>query len=107
MSSYLVLREVSEVLRTILFEQMSADAVTSAIVLNEADIVFTNPTQTAQAGNGRLSLWLYQITENEFLKNQPMLRAPGSEPGSDPHNTLRFPPLANFLVRQTRVHISG
>ena len=63
MSSYLVLREVSEVLRTILFEQMSADAVTSAIVLNEADIVFTNPTQTAQAGNGRLSPSAWSISK--------------------------------------------
>ena len=49
-------------------------------------VVFKNPTETARDTANRLSLWLYQITENEFLKNQPPTRVSGSE--------HRRPPLA-------------
>lgn len=87
MSSYMVVADVSKVLRRVLFEELSADTGVGQLFPNEQDIVFKNPTDTARDTANRLSLWLYQITENEFLKNQPMARANGAD-------AVRHAPLA-------------
>jgi hypothetical protein len=94
MSSYMVLSRVSEELRRVLWEAIAADPVVRPIVGSEAAIVFANPTETARDSANRLSIWLYQITENEFMKNQPALRANG-------HTTVQEVPLAlnlHYLV---------
>jgi hypothetical protein len=91
MSSYTVIAAVSEALRRILWQEFDADPVVRAIVTSEAAIVFTNPTETARDNANRLSLWLYQVTENEYAKNQPPLRANGPD-------TLRPTPLALNLA---------
>lgn len=93
MSSYEVLFHVTASLRRILWEVFEEDAVIHPdIVSTESAIVFTNPTETARDSANRLSLWLYQVTENEFVKNQPRLR----DNGVNGNNTaaLRLPPLA-------------
>lgn len=77
MSSYMVVAGVSEALRRVLWEELSADPEVGQLFPSEQDIVFKNPTETARDTSNRLSLWLYQITENEFLKNQPAIRADG------------------------------
>lgn len=77
MSSYMVLSRVSEELRRLLWSACDADSVVRPIVGSEAAIVFSNPTETARDSANRLSIWLYQITENEFLKNQPVTRTNG------------------------------
>jgi hypothetical protein len=87
MSSYLVIEAVSKALKRILWDEFNADDVTRPIVGAEEAIVFRNPTETARDSANRLSLWLYQITENEFAKNQPPVRSNGPESAS-------FPPLA-------------
>lgn len=87
-----MLSEVSETIRSILWQAFDADPLIRAIVPAETAIVFSNPTETARDPANRLSLWLYQVTENEFVKNQPMVRTNGD---------LRFPPLAldfHYLV---------
>jgi hypothetical protein len=86
MSSYMVLAAVSEALRQILWESFDADPVIRPIVGSESAIVFRNPTETARDSANRLSLWLYQINENEFVKNQPMSRSNGPD-------REQFPPL--------------
>jgi hypothetical protein len=94
MSSYHVLGAVSRALKRILVDAFLADPVLQPIVVNDAGIVFTNPKRTAENDAARLSLWLYQVSENEFVKNQPMLRGNGPE-------TTSFPPLAldlSYLV---------
>lgn len=74
MSSFMVLAETSRRLKSILWEAFSADALVRDILgNNEESIVFLNPTETARNSANRLSLWMYQINENEFLKNQPAL----------------------------------
>ena len=93
MSSYQVIAAVSRALRRLLWEQF-ADPVVRDIVGSEMAIVFDNPTDTAADTANRLSLWLYEITENEFVKNQPPARDDGPE-------TVRVAPLAlnfNYLV---------
>lgn len=87
MSSYRVLSSVSRTLRTILWEAYDADPLLRSIVGSEAAISFSNPTETARDSANRLSLWLYQVTENEFLKNAPTVRSNG-------HNTAEVTPLA-------------
>lgn len=77
MSNYGVIRAVSVALRQILWEEFAVDPMIQPIVGSEAAIVFSNPTETAAQPANRLSLWLYQITENEHMKNQPVTRANG------------------------------
>lgn len=98
-SSYQVIRSVSEALRTILWTEISADPVTLPIVGSEQAIVFSNPAQTARDSANRLSLWLYQVVEDEFLKNQPMIRATTPDP-ADPRERYpdEFPPMALDLM---------
>lgn len=74
MSSYQVIREASRALRDVIWQAIDADNQTRPIVLRAENIVFANPTETAQRQDKRLSVWLYQVTENEFLKNQPPVR---------------------------------
>ena len=87
MSSYEVIAAVSRAVRDILWEAYDADPQVRPIVVSKAGIVFLNPTQTARDSSNRLSLWLYQVTENEHVKNQPMQRAAAPA-------TEQFPPLA-------------
>jgi hypothetical protein len=97
MSDYLVLDAVSKALRQILWDAINADATVRPIVGSEAAIVFSNPTETARDSSNRLSLWLYQITENEHVKNQPMLKAPVQPaplPGQAPRLAMQNPPMA-------------
>ena len=87
MSSYRVLSSVSQTLRTLLWDAYSADLPLGSIVGSREAITFSNPTETARDSANRLSLWLYQVTENEFLKNQPVTRGNG-------HTSTQVTPLA-------------
>jgi Pvc16 N-terminal domain len=94
MSSYHVLSEVSGAIKRILWDEFSAEPDVLDAVPSEASIVFTNPKRTAQNEAGRLSLWLYSVSENEYVKNQPIVRGEASD-------TTKFPPLAldlSYLV---------
>lgn len=100
MSGYGVVAAVSEVLRTILWKEFMKDKdINPEIVSSESDIVFSNPTETARNSSNRLSIWLYQIVENEFLKNQaPIFRRQQPSNDSPPRDRKEFPPLAlNFF----------
>ncbi len=97
MSSYNILKEVTFALRRILWEtierdEVEGDAVIHSIVGSELAIVFANPTETARDSSNRLSLWLYQVTENEFVKNQQLLR--DDMVNRNNNATRRFPPLS-------------
>jgi hypothetical protein len=88
MSNYTVIAEVSKALRNILWKAFSGDGVTQRIMgSSDGAIVFSNPTEAARDSANRLSLWLYRVTENEYVKNQPMRRASTG-------NAEQFPPLA-------------
>jgi Pvc16 N-terminal domain len=90
MSEYAVFAAASEALRRILWTDFVDDPVIAPIVGSEAAIVFDNPTRTAQDQSNRLSVWLYQVRENEFLKNGTPVLQEG--------DGLRFPPLALNLA---------
>ena len=92
MSSFLVLPAVSALLRRTLWDAFAGDPVIQGILPSESAIVFTNPTETARNPSNRLSVWLYQITENEFVRNQPPSRGKGAlnKPFSPPALNLYY-----------------
>jgi hypothetical protein len=72
MSSYRVLFRVSHALHDILLNEFRAD--TEIGITDPKQIVFVNPTVAAHDNRARLSLWLYRVVENGFMKNTPMRR---------------------------------
>ena len=86
MSSHRGLAAVSGGIRRLLWTSIAADATVRTLVGTEEAIVFLNPTQTAQDSGNRISLWLYQIAENEFTKNTPTQRIA--------QDREQFPPLS-------------
>lgn len=88
MSKYSVIFQVSRKLKQVLWGEFQKDNEIKGIVGNsDAAIVFLHPSAAARNAANRLSLWLYQVTENEYVKNQPALPANGN-------NAARYPPLA-------------
>lgn len=79
MSGYSVIAAASGVLRQILWDAFSPDPVISQLVGAENAIVFRNPTQTALDSANRMSLWCYQVEENEHVKNRPLRSGPAPE----------------------------
>jgi hypothetical protein len=98
MSSYVVLGAVSAALQNIIWEAVVRDPALLAIVRSPEAIVFKNPTETARDSAHRLSLWLYQVTEDEFTRNMPAQRPSPTttQPAAPAVPTYRhiFPPLA-------------
>lgn len=93
--SYLALGEVSETLRHTLWLGLSADLVTRQLVTSELNIVLANPGQVTlpQGVVRQLSLWLYQVLPNEYLRNQPLVRrAAAGPPAAD--DLQFYPPLS-------------
>ena len=91
----MVVSQVSEFLRHTLWLGLRADPVTSQLVTAEQNIVLANPGQVAlpQGVVRQMSLWLYQVSPNEHLRNQPFVRR--ATPGPPPNDDLQlYPPLA-------------
>ena len=66
MSSSTVISDVSKLLRTLLQQGLGVN-----------DIVLVNPGD--QGSQTTLSLWLYQVTPNEHLRNVPNVRIQNQE----------------------------
>jgi hypothetical protein len=106
--SHLIIGEVSEFLRHTLWLGIQADPVTSQLVTAEQNIVLSNPGQTGLAGGvvRQMSLWLYQVTANEHLRNAPFVRRP--EVGNPTNDDVKFyPPLALNLLYLLTPSIQG
>jgi hypothetical protein len=68
MSDYTVISDVSDTLTKLLWEHMRQDpAIYPAIVDSEEDIILAAPRDEEP---GKFSLFLYEIIENPYLKNQ-------------------------------------
>jgi hypothetical protein len=91
MSHYSVIVRATETLQDLLWAEFQHDNTITQSVHGKNEIVFANPTETARDSSNKLSLWLYQITENEFVKNQPPVRANNNGTGSI---SLQATPLA-------------
>lgn len=85
---YSVIWEVSKLLRATLWQGFQSDAQITAQIPNEDSIVLMNPAEAGVNDQSPLSLWLYQVQQNEFLRNTP----PARIPNDDAH--VQFAPLA-------------
>jgi len=89
---YTVISEVSKLLRQTLWDGFDGDvdltSGSNAPVPNIDAIVLRNPADAATDAGHRLSIWLYQVQQNEYLRNQPQERVPGDD------TRQRFPPLS-------------
>lgn len=86
MSSYRIISEVSRLLKQTLWSGFDGDAALTQHVPDVDSIVLINPAENPNQLR-RISLWLYQVQENEFLRNKPKSR----EPNDDAR--VRYPPL--------------
>jgi hypothetical protein len=88
-SGYTIILEVSEFLRKTLWNGFDGDATLTQHITQLGDIVLLNPADVIKNKNDRrLSLWLYQVQENPFMRNQTPTRIPQQD------DTVQFPPLA-------------
>jgi Pvc16 N-terminal domain len=86
-SSYKVILEVSKLLQATLWNGFASDNALTQYVASQDAIVLVNPADAASQGNYKVSLWLYQVQQNEFLRNQPPLRVPQRD------DEIQFQPL--------------
>jgi len=76
-SDYTVIAEVGEALVRVLWEEIQLDPQVSLLIDNENRISLQSPKELAEDSSVRLSIYLYRVVENAFLKNQPMAAADG------------------------------
>jgi hypothetical protein len=85
MSSYTALAEVGESLTAVLWQEIQLDPVVNALIDTENKISLKSPADLANDVSVRLSVYLYRVVEDPYVKNQ----FPGYGNGAQ----LRKPPL--------------
>ncbi|NUT50366.1 MAG: DUF4255 domain-containing protein [Saccharothrix sp.] len=68
---HLALNLVSHALRSLLVEQYRADPQVASLAGGEGGVVCADPSQAARDPARRLAVWLYRVSESEFLRNAP------------------------------------
>jgi hypothetical protein len=76
-SDYTVIAEAGEALARVLWEEMQADSQVNGLIDTEARISLQSPQALKDDDSVRLSVYLYRIVEDPYLKNQPMQPGPG------------------------------
>lgn len=84
MGEYTALADVGETLKKLLWEGIRADPIARSILESEEQITFSSPEEVE--ADKRLSLFLYHVTENAYLKNEELQLVNST--------TLKYPPLA-------------
>jgi hypothetical protein len=79
MSSYAVLRDVSNELRTLLWTSIKDDTMVNGFVASEQAISLADPATTMDAGDARISLWLHAVKVDEFRRNDRPVRVTDTE----------------------------
>jgi len=88
MGDFTVIKLVNARLRQLLFDGMTGEA---GQYFNELDDIYVgSPRETAELQTKSLSVFLYQITEDPYLKNRPPVRGNGASRLSMPPMALRF-----------------
>jgi len=59
---------LDESLKRLLWEGIEEDSVAKSIITNESDITISSPDDAS----GKLSIFLYKISENSYLRNHPL-----------------------------------
>jgi hypothetical protein len=97
--NYSVISETSKLLRQALWDGFDGDVDITTHVPNINSIVLMNPADAALQNDQRLSLWLYQVQQNEFLRNAPPVRLPNDD--------LQYTPLAINLFYLLTPHTNS
>lgn len=79
MSSYLVIDAASRALQQMLLSEFGKEPKLAHYVAAEDGISLKNPTEVIRSGKGQMSLWLYNLTQNEFLRNDTSHRSENKE----------------------------
>lgn len=77
MSDYTVVAEAGAALVRVLWEEIQGDPPVSVLIDSEARISLQSPKDLENDDAVRLSIYLYRIVEDPYLKNQPVLAGPG------------------------------
>jgi hypothetical protein len=85
MSDYNAISYVGETLRKLLWDNIKDDSQVSPIIVSEDQITLSSPDESDK----KLSLFLYQVTENAYLKNEEMQSLNTKK--------LKYPPLTLSL----------
>lgn len=86
MSDYSVIADVGQTLKELLWENIKVDnKIHPDIIASEGEITLSLPGETQGTSTTKLSLYLYRITENPFLKNQEIQN---NDPGK-----IKYTPL--------------
>jgi hypothetical protein len=91
MSEYDVIADIGETLKKLLWEAIEPNPAFKDIIGSEDEITLDSPNEM-EAGK-KLSLFLYQLTENGHMKNREMTAVNNSNNGR-----LQYPPLVVDLL---------
>ena len=91
MSDYNVIADIGETLKKILWENFEADPNLYPLIIDsEEQITLFSPDEMDEGNPKKLSLFLYQVTENGHMKNREMITVNS--------RTHQYPPLAVDLL---------
>jgi hypothetical protein len=86
MSDYPVIADVGETLKKLLWEHIRSDnKIYPDIISAEDEITLASPADLETGNSKKLSLYLYRMVENQFLKNQEI---PNNDPKKNESNPL-------------------
>lgn len=77
MSSYHVIAAVSQALRQLLWQGFSGDQAITDHVKGQQEINLGNPAEVETEQPSRLSLWLYMVSTNPYMRNDNQYAAAG------------------------------
>jgi len=86
MSDFTVLAELGDALVTVLFQELNSDPVVKTLIDTESRISLQSPADLKNDNSVRLSIYLYRIMEDGYMKNRFPVEGNGGR--------LRKPPLS-------------
>ena len=92
MSDYTAIADVGKTLIKLLWDNIKDDSHVSSIIESDDQITLSSPDESAK----KLSLFLYQVTENAYLKNEEMQSLNSTK--------LKYPPLTLSLFYLVTPH---
>ncbi len=82
MSDYSVIGELGDSLVSVLFEELNADPQISGLIDSEDRISLESPADLESNNSVRLSMYLYRIVENPYMRIAFLWRGPAANNGS-------------------------
>src|SRR5438105_1174382 len=84
MSDYSVIAELGDALVSALFSELNADSQIRGLIDSEDRISLESPAQLETNNSVRLSMYLYRVLENPYMKNRYPLEGTGGKQRKPP-----------------------